>query len=244
MSVFGAPAGAGSATSILPPRHPDDRSGHAHRQLIGYAGLALPVSLLLVAAARPTPGLPTWPPLESISAYYYTGAVAIFTGLLIALSLLLLTYEGYGNEHGWADRWIARLGGIAAFCIAFFPTDAPEGLDPPAWWVPATSVIHYVSATTLFVTFIVFSLWLFRKTGGGEPDEEKRLRNRIYLACGVVMTVSVLWAGSSLFTGQPIFLPESIALVAFAFSWLTKGRAGRTVARAVSAAVRPARSSA
>jgi heme A synthase len=236
MGVRGA---AGNDDSILPPRHPDDLSGHAHRQLIGYAGLALPIFLLIVAAARPTPGLPAWPPLDSISAYYYSGAVAIFTGLLVALALLLLTYRGYGNEYGVADRWIARIGGIAAFCVAFFPTKPPDGVPEPAWWEPSTNVVHYVSATTLFLAFIVFSIWLFRKTGrGGTPDDEKRNRNRIYLVCGVVMIASVLWAGSSIVTGAPIFVPESIALLAFAFSWLTKGRAGRTVKRAVRAAVK------
>ncbi len=221
------------ASPIVPPNRPDDRSGHAHRQLIGYVGLALPILLLIVAAARPTPELRSWPPLDSVSAYYYTGAVAIFTGLLVALSLLLLTYRGYDNEWGAADRWIARIGGIAAFCVAFFPTKPPDGLPEPPWWDPAANVVHYVSATALFATFIVFSLWLFRKTAKGEAvTDEKRRRNRIYVVCGAVMIAAVLWAGSSNFTGAPIFLPESIALVAFAFSWLTKGRAGVTAVRA------------
>ncbi|MEJ2216997.1 MAG: hypothetical protein P8099_10315 [Gemmatimonadota bacterium] len=218
----------------FPPRHEDDLSGHAHRQLIGYAGLVLPILLLIVAAARPTPGLRTWPPLDSVSAYYYTGAVAIFTGLLVALSLLLLTYRGYGNEYGTLDRWIARIGGIAAFCVAFFPTKPPDDIARPAWWRSATNVVHYSAATTLFVTFIVFSLWLFRKTATEKPmTDDKRRRNRVYVVCGVVMIGSVLWAGSSPITKAPIFLPESIALVAFAFSWLTKGRAGRTAVQAI-----------
>lgn len=235
MDPSSTPAGAGAiADSILPPRHPDDLSGHAHRQLIGYVGLGLPIFLLAVAAARPTPGLRAWPPLDSVSAYYYTGAVAIFTGLLVALSLLLLTYRGYGNEYGIVDRWIARIGGIAAFCVAFFPTKPPDDVPAPAWWEWSTNVVHYVSATTLFVTFIVFSLWLFRKTAKeGVVTADKRARNRVYLVCGLVMTASVLWAGAAAGTHAPIFVPESIALVAFAFSWLTKGRAARTVVRAV-----------
>jgi hypothetical protein len=45
------------------------------------------------------------------------------------------------------------------------------------------------------------------------------------MACGVVMIFSVLWAGSALFTHAPIFLPEALAIVAFAVSWLVKGEA-------------------
>lgn len=226
------------SSSILPHRHDDDLSGHAHRQLIGYAGLLLPVVLVLVAAARPTPGLEAWPPLESISAYYYTGAVAIFTGLLVALSLLLLTYRGYRNEYGVADRWVARVGGVAAFLVAFFPTKPPIEELRPAWWDSTANVLHYGSAATLFLAFIVFSVWLFRKTGKGAMTAEKRRRNRIYLACGIVMTASILWAAIARTRGAGIFVPEAIALLAFAFSWLTKGRAGQTARRAAQAAVR------
>ena len=49
------------------------------------------------------------------------------------------------------------------------------------------------------------------------------------MACGVVMIVSVVWAAVALNAGQSIFLPEAIALVAFAISWLTKGRAHEPV---------------
>ena len=228
----GPPASAG------PIRQPDDLSGHAHRQLIGYAGLLLPFLLVIVAAARPTPGLEPWPPLGSVSAYYYTGAVAIFIGLLVALSLLLLTYRGYGNEYHRADRIAAVTGGVAAFFVAFFPAAPPAAVAAPAWWTPLTRTLHYVSATTLFLVFIVFSLWLFRKTGsGGVVTADKVRRNRVYLVCGLVMAAAVLWAASSILTGAPIFVPESIALLAFAVSWLTKGQAHRSIAQAVSATV-------
>lgn len=43
-----------TASRYTPPsanRHPDDLSGHRHRQAIGYLGLALP--LLLVQPAAP-----------------------------------------------------------------------------------------------------------------------------------------------------------------------------------------------
>jgi len=79
----------------------------------------------------------------------------------------------------------------------------------------------------------VFALWLFRITPSGEvvtPD--KRRRNRVYLGCGMVIVASIIWAGVAGMNGRPIFWPESVALVAFAVSWLVKGYAITTIADA------------
>jgi len=57
---------------------PDDLSDHAHRQLIGYVGLVLPLVLIVITLLRD--GVERWRSLTSISAYYYTGAVAAFVG--------------------------------------------------------------------------------------------------------------------------------------------------------------------
>ncbi|HET7005748.1 MAG TPA: hypothetical protein VFK65_09670, partial [Candidatus Binatia bacterium] len=81
---------------------PDDMSDNAHRQLIGYIGLLLPLLLIVIAISRD--GLERWKSLESISAYYYTGAVAGFVGMLVALALFLFTYRGYKNKYNLADR--------------------------------------------------------------------------------------------------------------------------------------------
>jgi hypothetical protein len=47
------------------------------------------------------------------------------------------------------------------------------------------------------------------------------------------MILSVLWAASSLITHADIFLPETIAIIAFAVSWLVKGEADLPVRRAI-----------
>jgi len=214
--------------------NPDDLSGNAHRQLIGYLGLALPLLLFLISGLRPTQSLPRWRPLDSVSAYYYSGSVAAFVGLLVALALFLLAYRGYDNRYGWADRAAARGAGISALLVAGFPTEAPAGVAPPAWWAPWNGVVHYVAAVALFGLFALFSLWLFRLGAPGEqPDLEKVRRNRIYLASGIIILASMLWAGIAGSQARPIFLPESVALAAFAVSWLVKGRAGRTIIRAI-----------
>lgn len=234
------------ASRFLPRRHGDDISGHAHRQAIGYAGLILPLALIVVAEARPMQHLELqlWPPLGSISAYYYTGAVSIFAGLLVALSLLLLTYQGYENPAGGLDRWMARIGGFAALGVAFWPTRAPTEVLKPDWWQDWMSWAHYGSAAVLFTTFVVFALVLFRKTDPEtRPDQKKMRRNRLYLACGAVMVGSMAWIGISGFLESSIFLPEAIALWAFALSWLIKGRAAYTFRQATAAVAGAVRSS-
>jgi len=209
---------------------PQDFSYQTHRRLIGYLGFLLPPLLYLLAGIRPTDNLPQWDLLNSISAYYYTGAVAVFVGVLFALSLFLFTYPGY--EGVLADRVVGTLGGFAALGVAFFPTAAPAGMSEPIWWSTTTRVIHYASAVSLFGAFIIFSIWLFRKSSIPSNRNRplgKRQRNVIYLGCGLVMIACMLWAGSSFFTGAPIFWPEAIALWAFAISWLVKGEAHRPI---------------
>lgn len=213
---------------------PADLSHRTHRRLIGILGLLLPVLLYVFAGVRPTDGLPRWGLLTSVSAYYHTGAIGIFVGVLFALSLFLFTYPGYKGVM--ADRLVGWLGGTAALGVALFPTPAPDGLSEPTWWSQGMGVVHYVSAVLLFVAFILFAMWLFRKSsvpGRRDRPLEKRRRDDVCLMCGLVMIVCVLWAASSLITDAPIFWPEAIALVAFAISWLVKGEAYQPVLRAV-----------
>ena len=209
---------------------PRDLSQQTHRRLIGVLGFFLPILLYFVAALRPTAPLPRWTPLDSVSAYYYTGAVAILVGVLFALSLFLFSYPGY--EKAIADRVVGCVGGAAALGVALFPTTAPEGLSPPPWWNSTLRTVHYVSAVVLFLSFILFAVWLFRKSNvpkGQKRPPEKRWRDRVCLTCGLLMIASVLWAASSLITHAPIVIPEAIAIFAFAISWLVKGEAYQPV---------------
>ena len=207
---------------------PDDLSDNVHRQLIGYIGLVLPFLLILIAVIRD--GIERWRNLESISAYYYTGAVAAFVGMLVALALFLFTYRGYANKYNRADRGAAKTAAVASLIIAFFPTKEPVGVSALPWWTPTTGILHHVAAVVLFTMFAIFALYLFRLTADGErPVVDKQRRNTVYLSCGIVIVVCIGWAGFNGLYGRPIFWPESIALVAFAMSWLVKGYALRTM---------------
>ena len=208
------------------PARPDDLSGDAHRRLIGWIGLLLPALLVVIAIERD--GLARWRSLESISAYYYTGAVAAFVGMLVALALFLFTYRGFDNEYHKADRGVAFTAGVAALAVAFFPTAAPADVPPLAWWTRTTGVIHHVAAVVLFAMFAVFALWLFRLRRDGKT-ETTGWRNKVYLACGAAIVACIAWAGYNGYAAREIFVPESIALVAFSFSWLVKGYAVETL---------------
>lgn len=212
---------------------PKDLSQRAHRRLIGVLGILLPVLLYMVAGLRPVEGVPPWAPLSSVSEYYYTGAVAIFVGVLFALSLFLFSYRGY--EGVLADRLVGTVGGAAALGVALFPASAPDDLSEPSWWSGGIEVFHYVSAVALFVAFILFATWLFRKSSVAKSDRplEKRRRDAASLACGIVMIVCVLWAAAASMAHAPILLPEAIAIVAFAISWLIKGEAYLPIVRAI-----------
>lgn len=216
-------------TAVRPnPSRPDDLSGDAHRQLIGWIGLLLPGLLVAIAICRD--GIERWRSLESISAYYYTGAVAAFVGMLVALALFLFTYRGFANKYNKADRVAAITAGWAALVVAFFPTAAPSGVPALSWWTRSTGILHHVAAIVLFVMFAVFALWLFRLRTDGKT-ETTGWRNKLYLICGVAILACIGWAGYSGLNGRQIFVPESIALIAFSVSWLVKGYAVEAVVR-------------
>jgi hypothetical protein len=233
----------------------DDLSTYTHRQVIGYLGMSLPLMVWFIAGVRPADDARNiWHPLTSISGYYHTSGVVAFVGVLAGLSIYLLTYKGFDNQHGKWDRRAAWTAGVCSALVALFPTQAPG--SGPHWLQPWVYRTHYGSAAVLFSSFAFFSLYLFTKSSGA-PDRDKRRRNRVYYGCGIAIVVSIAWiivlkVGdllSSRATGMArdssIFWPETIALVAFAVSWLTKGRAVRglkakaaTIAQGVRTGVR------
>ena len=228
------PAADQALEPLFPQKKPDDQSTYAYRMLIGSLGLVLPVAIVIIAGRRMTPGLAQWKVLPSVSSYYYTGAIVVFVGLLVAMGLFLISYQGYKNTYGRRDRIASRIAGAAALCVAFFPTEAPIPALAPLWWLPATGTIHFCAAGALFCSFIYFSLCQFTRNNAAKGDPlpgDKRARNWIYIFCGIVMTVCIGWVVVAVYSakhGQArIFLPEAIALEAFALSWLTKGRADR-----------------
>src|SRR5262245_14127916 len=206
--------------------------GERHRMLIGSIGALLPFILIGVTWIRPTNGLDTL--LESLSTYYYSSAIAVLEGILVALALFLWAYEGYPNKYQWADKLASKVAAVSAFVIAFCPTyppgypSPPAGVGAPLWWSETIGKTHNWWSAVMFTMFAVFSLWLFRLTDQKKDQlsRGKRWRNRLYLICGLTIVVSAIVVAVRLKSGQPdVFVAESIAIGAFAVSWLVKGGA-------------------
>jgi hypothetical protein len=185
----------------------------ALRRAIGWIGILLPFALLAGNF------LLDWdavlPP--SISLYYHTPVRDLLVGGLCAVALFLFFYAGYNK---W-DNITGNLAGFFAIVVAWFPASEP-GVGG------IVNAVHFVAAALFFVTLAAFSLFLFTRKDD-HPTNNKLKRNVIYIICGAVMLASMIAMlvyfiinGSS-GTSSFIFWAETIALVAFGVSWLTKG---------------------
>jgi hypothetical protein len=87
--------------------------------------------------------------------------------------------------------------------------------------------VHLAAAALLFGCFVVYSLFLFPKSSRPveSRDKDKRTRNGVYYFCGVGIVLALLWVVIARLMSGHIFFPESLALMLFGISWLTKGRA-------------------
>ena len=194
----------------------------ALRRAIGMIGVALPFALALGAIAAGNAGVQ-----RSVSAYYYTAMGDVLVGSLCAIGVFLLSYQGYEPK----DSIAGNLACVFALGVALCPT------TPLANATRADEIVgalHLVFAALLFLTLAYFSLVLFRKTDATKtPTPRKLQRNRVYTFCGyailacivLIAAVALLRDDSPIRQLQPVFWLEATAVVAFGFSWLTKGEA-------------------
>jgi magnesium-transporting ATPase (P-type) len=194
------------------------------REVIGLLGVALPFIVSLGAMLFFHEGIQS-----SISAYYYTGMRDVLVGTLWAIGFFMLSYQGYEN----ADRNAGIVVCISAVGIALFPTTPEKNPSPSAHTI---GIFHYVFAALFFLSLIYTCFFLFTKTKIDRPPTRKKIqRNKVYRICGAVMIVCILLialfsllpdqVSSSLEFTHPVFWLETIAILAFGFSWITKGEA-------------------
>mgnify|MGYP001004221667 CR=1 FL=1 len=192
------------------------------RKAVGYIGTALPFVLAGGRVLERGVGVES-----TLSAYYYTGMRDVFVGSLWAIAVFLLSYRG----HDRRDDLMGNLACVFGLGVALLPTAPPRSATAVERWISAG---HFASSALFLLTLAYFSLVLFRRCA---PDEErtarKRQRNTVYAACGYTMLASLAaiavlylvpaqWPVHRL---RPVFWLESIAIVAFGLSWLTKGQA-------------------
>jgi uncharacterized membrane protein len=158
----------------------------------------------------------------SMSAYYWTSMRNLFVGVICGISLFLFSYHGYK----WYDSLASKLAGLFGLGIAFFRTSASDDKTD------ILSILHYVTSGIFLVILALMSFFLFTKSKGTMTTQKKK-RNKVYRICGIVIFVSVALIPVAGLDGiwekikflKPTFTLETIALVAFGISWLTKGEA-------------------
>jgi len=191
------------------------------RKAVGFIGLGLPFGLALGKLVFDGGGLQS-----TMSDYYHSNMRNLFVGSLCAISVFLMSYWGYDR----IDNIAAKIASAFAVGVAFFPTTPETGIISPQERVGG--IIHITCAAGFFLTLAFFSLFLFRKTAP-KPTPQKRKRNVVYLVCGLTMVASIALIGityllpsdASIRSLKPVFWLESLAVVAFGVSWLTKGEA-------------------
>ena len=178
------------------------------RATIGWLGMLLPWIVVALVCGFP----------PSISATYYTNAGAVFTIILGSASVLLICYRGYEL----IDDITFTASGIFGLGICLFPCYTDELSRVGTFQIPVeiSSIIHNVCAAGFFILLSSCSLFLFTKTDG-EMTKKKKIRNLIYIVCGIGMVLSF-----ALFLlpdfGIKVWLIETIALFFFGVSFLTK----------------------
>jgi hypothetical protein len=216
---------------------PEIISYYTMRRAIGVLGITLP--LILLAGSFLFGGCKEVQ--SSISTYYHTNMRNVFVGYNCAVALFLFAYRG----HDWMDNLAGYLGCIFVLGVAFLPCEisstARPCLVPVSGQHPLVGKMHNLSALLYFIILIVYSLLLFPKTHMDRVTGEKmfmarpkKRRNVIYYICGSLMAASLLliivymfflkyrYPGLKLL--NPVFWLETIMLLSFGISWLTKGQ--------------------
>ena len=187
------------------------------RRVLGLLGVVLPVLLALW-------GLALCECIElqdSISDYYSLRTRDPFVGILFAIAWFLFAYRGYDF---W-DNIAGYLACLFALGVALFPNSSVD-----EW----QRIVHFTSAVMLFLVLSYFSLFLFTKSDKPPEDRshQKIIRNRIYVACGLVMLACIVLIGlyyafledTAVSDIKPVFWLESLVLWTFGVSWFVKGQ--------------------
>jgi hypothetical protein len=182
------------------------------RRVVGGLGVALPIALALGGFAL-CDCLRLQP---SISDYYDLRTRDLLVGTLCTIAWFLFCYRGYDRE----DDVAGNLACAFALGVALFPNTGR----------PWERTVHFGSALALFLVLAYFSLVLFTKSSGS-PTREKRIRNRIYVTCGVGILACIALIGlyywhltdTAVAALKPVYWLESLALWAFGISWFVKG---------------------
>lgn len=199
------------------------------RNLIGYAGILLPV--ICIAGAWLVEGKPVQ---ESVSIYYYTNMRDFFIGIMAVVSCFLMTYRGYCPVDNLVTTASGLMGLVLAICPCMQGKETTGELVGMLMLKQGTSeIVHSISVGLFFILLAINSIFLFTRSSLKWKDFSfrKKARNIIYISCGIVILVALVAIqiltkilGAEYVAGHGILLfLEIIMLWAFGFSWLVKG---------------------
>lgn len=205
------------------------------RQTIGALGIALPALIYLHTGIIGG----CWHLQDSISHYFYTTGTVFFEGVLWILGLILVYYPAY-KEDKKGDVILTTLSGFFAWGVALIPTNSQGCKGSCAMFTYPLStprnIIHYVCAASMLLIFSYISIKLFTRSNPANYSVEnsmkwKKIRNRIYVSCGVTTFLSILTIGLlSVLEAKDIEIPfkytfwfEVTSIVPFGIAWLIKG---------------------
>jgi hypothetical protein len=194
---------------------------------IGILGIALPFILVIGTFAFSDCDFI----LPSISHYYYSNMKVFFVGVLSAVSLFLFTYSGYSR----LDNIITTVAAGCCFLVAIFPTYLSKSITcltkGSSFIKQDVNGYHLLFAAMFFVILALMSIFIFTKSSLPKQDQTpaKRVRNFIYRFCGIGMIICLISMGLisqfwvDKFGDFPhVFWFESLILLLFGISWLTK----------------------
>jgi len=174
---------------------------------------------------------------SSISYFYHTPMRDTFVATLVVGAIFLVTYRGMEK----AEDYLTFVAGICAVGVAMVPMPKV----PSERTIAGT--LHLLFAGILFLTIAITAIYLFtlsgqrsHRTGTSwlrdnplrmkDLPPKKRVRNGVYIFCGVIMLLSIaamLLSGIADFKSSNgvtvMFICESITIIAFGVAWWTKG---------------------
>lgn len=155
-------------------------------------------------------------------------------------------FKGRSRVADWlarhvSDWWVTTGAGVGALITALVPTACPDCTCPTGTWLCPAPVIHWAGAAVFLGLLAWLSLFHFTRTRDAPqdwPDHERAARSRerwLHAALGGVMFLAlgliavVIWRniGTDPAPGGfgAVFWLEAVAVWAFGWSWLIKGKA-------------------
>lgn len=191
------------------------------RRFIGIMAALLPVIVIIISA------IAQYVPFSLSSSVYIESGKILFNGILISAGLFLIYYEGYEK----IDSIVNTIIGIAIILITVFPTppDYPFVGNIGLLFLPQniSGIFHYIFAGTAFLGLALNSIFLFTRSSG-EKTKRKKIRNAIYITCGLIMILCLIFMVALKTVVQWnywVLAWETVFMLTFGVSWLVKGEA-------------------